>query len=330
MIISTIFLLGISAFLQAEKVATITEVLKPTAIIIDDDYMYVTEGTTIHIYNRKDYKYIKKFGNQGEGPTEFLQYVIVLPQKDELLINSQGKISFFTKMGKFKREIKARGGIFNFPFFPLKNGFVNMSFKVKENVVYEVINLYDMELKVKKEVFRMKSDRQGPSGRIEYPTRTLQCQVDKDRIFVAGEPGFLVRIFNDEGTQLHLIEKKDYEKRKFAEKDKEEFLSLLKKQRPAQFDVVKRMLRYKSHFPEIANILTDNNALFVITWKFEDGKFEIFQYDLDGKFVKKAYAPIKMSGPMQPYPLGIKNGILYQLIENEDEDWDLHITELIK
>ena len=37
-----------------------------------------------------------------------------------------------------------------------------------------------------------------------------------------------------------------------------------------------------------------------------------------------------MSGPLQLYPTGIKNGILYQLIENEDEDWDLHITQLIK
>lgn len=330
-ILSVILILGISAFLRAEKVATITEVLKPTALYIDDDYIYITEGTTIHIYNRKDYKYIKKFGEKGEGPEEFMLFVVIQPQKDHLLINSLGKISYFTKLGKFKKEIKAKGGRNNLIFYPVEGGFVGRSSKTEDKTSYETVNLYDKDLKKIKEIYRMESDRQIQGRRKFYwPVRNLQYQAANNRIYVSGEPGFVVRVFNGDGTPLFTIEEKNYEKRKFTEEDKQRHLGFFKAQLKGQFDQFKQFLEYKSHFPEIAAVFVDNDALFVLTWKFEDGKFEIYQYDLDGKFVRKAYAPLRMSGPMQLYPAGIKNGLLYQLIENEDEDWDLHITELIK
>ena len=291
-IFTLIFLLGVTACLQAEIVATITEVLKPGSIFIDDNYIYITEATTIHIYSSKDYKYIKKFGKQGEGPEEFMVFVVVSPQKDHLLINSLGKISYFTKLGKFQKEIKAKGGSGNNVFYPVKNGFVGRSRKAEDQVSYETANLYDMELKKIKEVYRMESDRQIQTQRkFGWPPRNLQCQAVNNRIYVSGEPGFVVQVFKGDGTPQFTIEEKDYERRKYNEADKKEHLDFLKNQLKGRFDQFKQILKYKSHFPAIAATFIDNNAVFVLTWKFKDGKFEIYEYDLNGKFIKKAYAP---------------------------------------
>ena len=72
----------------------------------------------------------------------------------------------------------------------------------------------------------------------------------------------------------------------------------------------------------------DNDKLYVMTWKFENGKFETFEYDKNGKFFRKFFIQVAIMEGIEPYPMNVKDGLLYQLIENEDENWDLHITSL--
>ena len=93
------------SFSFAEIIATLDEVMKPTAIEIDDQNLYVVEGTSVYIYSLKDFKLVKKFGKKGEGPKEFKMMITrIITQKDDLLINSFGKISFYSKNGKFIKE----------------------------------------------------------------------------------------------------------------------------------------------------------------------------------------------------------------------------------
>jgi len=50
-------------------------------------------------------------------------------------------------------------------------------------------------------------------------------------------------------------------------------------------------------------------------------------FDIKGKFLKKLFLPYKFMNPVDEYPIAVKSGKLYQLIENEDEEkWELHIT----
>lgn len=325
-----VLIIGLNPPLFAVKVATFNEVLKPSNMAINDEYIYVYEGTTIHIYSHKDYKYVKKFGNEGEGPQEFKTFAFAIPQKDNLLINSLGKISYFTKTGEFIREIKAKGGSANNLFWPLKDGYVGRSSTTEKGTGYVTINLYDKELNKLKEIHRLENFNQARTrGKIIWPPRQIQYQSHDNRIYIAGKPGFTIDVLDRTGQALFTIEEKKYKRRKFTEEDKKKHLEFFKRQTGPQFEMVKQMMDYQEFFPEIAGLFIDNNYIYILTWKFKKDKFEFYEYDMNGKFSKRFHATIIMQGPLELYPVGIKNGLLYQLIETENEDWDLHITTLV-
>ena len=50
---------------------------------------------------------------------------------------------------------------------------------------------------------------------------------------------------------------------------------------------------------------------------------------MDGKYINKKIIPIKYETDIQTYPVYIKNGKLYQLVENNEEDeWELLISDI--
>ena len=90
------------------EVVKMPDVLNPKTIALDGENMYITEGTTVYIFSLKDFSLKKKFGKEGEGPQEFKIFPVaglklsVLP--DALMLESIGKLSFFSKDGEFKKE----------------------------------------------------------------------------------------------------------------------------------------------------------------------------------------------------------------------------------
>jgi len=320
---------GLSASLLGQKVATLTELQKPTIISVGEKYLYVNEGTTVFVYSRKDYKLVKKFGKAGEGPQEFMAFSFVIPQKENLLINSLGKISYFSHEGEFIREIRAKGGRSNFLFWPVGEGYVGRSSATKDNFAYDVVNLYDKELKKTKEVYRIKSDNQARTTRqILFPPRQVQYQTKDNKIYVSGKAGFIIEVLNPKGDPLFTIEEKNYKPRKFTSEDEKTYMEWLKVRTKSQFPIVKQMIKFQSHYPEIVNLLIDTNYLYAITWKFKGNQFETYVYDMNGKFVKKFFFTFAMQDLLTPYPIGINNGLIYQLIENDDEEWELFITNV--
>jgi hypothetical protein len=66
----------------------------------------------------------------------------------------------------------------------------------------------------------------------------------------------------------------------------------------------------------------------VPTWNLKDKKIEFFVYDAEGKELFHKYIPFAFSNAFQPFPLAIDKGKVYQVVENEDEEWELHISEI--
>jgi len=56
------------------------------------------------------------------------------------------------------------------------------------------------------------------------------------------------------------------------------------------------------------------------------GNNRLLSFDLEGKLLKQVAAPIVEESIFSFYPSTIKDGKLIQLIENEKEEWELHIT----
>jgi len=52
-----------------EKLATLTGIMKPESISVDDRQIYVMENRTFFIYSLKDFNLMKKFGKPGGRTT---------------------------------------------------------------------------------------------------------------------------------------------------------------------------------------------------------------------------------------------------------------------
>jgi hypothetical protein len=147
-----VVLVMVSMGLLGKKLATIPDVFRPFLLVMDDQQFYVTEGTTISIFTRKDFTLKKKFGKEGEGPQEFklaqgMPGLILFPQTDSLVINSAGKISFYTKDGKFIKELKVATGSMVSIFQPFGKKFVGLSTAMGENMSMNfTLNIYDAQL----------------------------------------------------------------------------------------------------------------------------------------------------------------------------------------
>jgi hypothetical protein len=320
--------LMISVFIHGEKVAVIGEVLKPATISVDDTQFYVTEGALIFIYSLKDYTLVKKFGKEGQGPQEFA----VVPQlpialnvnHKNIIVNSLFKISYFTKNGSFIKEIKTKATR-SFIFVPLKEGFVGMSQIFPEGVVYNIVNIFDAELNRGVEIARMKVGN--PEKKIVLLKQTLAYQTHDNKIFVTGEKGFVINVFDHTGEKLYSITQ-EYERIKFAPKFEKEIREAFKKQDALQYEYLKNKLEFPDYFPPISSFFIDNNKVYAGTYNLQGDTLEFYIFSLKGKLLKKQFVTFSfIEGSLQPYPLTMKNGKLYQLIENEEEEWELHVSK---
>ena len=318
-------LIVLASFSFGEVAATFPEVLKATQLVVGDAQIYVIEDTTIYIYALDDFKFKKKFGKAGEGPQEFLRFVVVTPQGDHLLINSVGKISYYTKDGIYKKELKTSAGIGSNLFYPLKEGFIGSGRSIDDNISYATINFYDSKLNKGKELYRMKTAGQ-QSGKIELLKRTFAYQTHDNKIYIVGKEGFLIDVMDHTGKNLFSINQKEYKRRKFSSEDEKTIKNFMKKQFSQQYELIKDRLAFPDYFPEILSFFIADNKIYVATWKWENKRIEFFIFDLKGKLEKNIFIPFAFQDALRPYPAAIKNGKLYQLIENDEEEWELHLS----
>jgi hypothetical protein len=60
----------------------------------------------------------------------------------------------------------------------------------------------------------------------------------------------------------------------------------------------------------------------------KQGKNQLFIFDLKGKLLKQMDMPEVEETLFSFYPFAIQDGKLYRLVENQDEEWELHLTEI--
>lgn len=310
-------------FLQSEVLTSFPDVLKPSSMVLDGDKLYIVENVNVSIYSMKDFKLIKKFGKQGEGPQEFNRFVSVFPLNDKLLINSFGKISYYTKNGDYIKEIKTKSGIV-ISYFPLNDKFVGYSFSAKDKTRYRSINLYSPTLEKISTIITQEDDNQIGKGQINILHSTLTLTTFDNKLYIVNGKDFEVKVFNKDAKKIYSI-KRDYKKVKFTDKDKQMIYDEIKSnpQQKQYFEMIKKMMVFPDFYPSIASVFERDNILYIMTFKRDKEKYEFFMYDPDGKFLEHLFIPFSFQSPMRPNPFSIQNGNLYQLIENEDEEWEL-------
>lgn len=339
-LILLIVLLLIASLLLTAKIIPMPDLVKPFRIRVDTDKIYVGEGATIYIYSAKDLKLLTKFGSAGEGPKEFKLFPEESPdfdvQSDKILAASIGKISFYTKAGKFIDEKKLTGGWLREFYRIMGDKLVGEKLLRDNENFYKAISIYDSKLNKIREIFRFKYHMQrgkqyNPIERGMYIPNFYVCD---NKIFIGGEiDKGTFHVFDGKGNNLYTV-KPNPDKVKFTRADKQGYIdSFTSNAEYARiYERLKNRFKYPQYFPLWQNFVVTDNKIYIQTYKRNeaDTHNEFFILNIQGELIKRVWLPLDEYFDFTPCPYAIANNKLYQFVENEDtEMWELHIIEIL-
>jgi len=319
-----------TGLIMAAKIVPLPGIYNPRYVFVQKGYVYIVEGTTISIFSEKDFKLIKKFGKQGEGPQEFKRTVAgIYFQGDHMVVSSMGRASYFTLDGTFIKEKNIVSSM-GWDFIPIGDHFVGRSVKRDEKTRYRTLNIYDSNLKKVKEYYKLEHPFQERKG-IRLFTLSGLTFVHDNKILITFEKGFVIDIFNEKGEKLPSIKRDDYQLVELTEKYKQAVYTFYKTnpRTKDRFDELKQQLVFPKYLNAIRDLYAADKKIYIRTYRQVDNKTEFFIYHTNGKFIKKVLLPTleKDGFEYATYHYTVGGGKFYLLFENEDtEEWELHIT----
>lgn len=320
----------------AKKVATFPGILTPFDILVDKDRFYISESATIHIFSLKDYSLICKFGKKGEGPGEFkldddnAVFVTLLP--DSLMINSVGRISYFSKDGTFIKEVPNHSGRW---LKPLGDHFVGMRIWYdKKNTRFRTVCIFDPQLKKLKDIYTEVhgiQPRKKIIDAVSWPS-SWNYLTYGEKVFVMGKEKEIY-VYNKKGETVSTIEL-DYKPIKVTASKKKEYITFYKENDPywrTRWERLKSWYVFPDYFPVARYFTIRDEKIYIMTYKEEENKKEFLVLDMNGRLLKKVLLPIVSWDIMGVMPFDFHGDKLYQLVENpETENWELHVTRISK
>lgn len=328
-----IYIMGMGLF--AQSVATLDDLLKPDALFADQNRLYIGEGAEVTIYSLKDYSKIGSFGKEGEGPKEFKtkQFIplslFMDAQGERLIISSLNKISFYTKSGDFIEEKRVKSNFFTPNFQLLGEGMVRADYAIRDKVNYSTLMLYDKDLNEIKEIFSIKSPFQR-GGKMNPLRRPMQYSADAAAKHLAVTSGNgEVFIFDEKGNKTLTITPKA-EPIPLTENHKNKIYEFYQTDpRFKRFwNFMKDRIEMPAKLPLIHLLKADGGLIYVITYFRKENSVRFLVYDKTGKLKMDKYVSFYLKNFTEPYPYAIGNSKLYQIVENDDEEWELHVTSL--
>ncbi len=209
-----VLLAAISSLAYGKKAATLPGLSRPAILIVKSNNIFVLEDTTVLIYALKDFKLIKKFGKKGEGPGEFVynanngRPMSMSLNKNNILVNSFGRMSYFDVNGKYLREKKVTADAL---LFPIKNKFVGIG-PINDSSGKQFIGfrLIEENFKDWKILYSSDLDLGNRMRQLLLPIVSFTYNpVYKDKIYInAGTLEFLIDVFDSNGNKLYSIKKK--------------------------------------------------------------------------------------------------------------------------
>lgn len=341
--ITLIVLLLFTGAVSAEKKATFSNLLKPESIQVYEDELFINEGPTIFIYSLKDYRLKKKFGKQGEGPKEFKLSSLGLEGHKisfrifpgSIFVSSEKKVSYFSRKGEFIKENRVYEPLV-LDLTPIGEHFVGRNYKAIENIPYFSVDLYDKEGKKIKEICKHPIPYYRKENMVlwQLVAKLPESKTNGRRIFVAGSGDNIIDIYNSKGERIKVINQEfpKYKKRKITGPERKEILEVWKRDYPfikRRWSVFKNMIDVPGYFPALRTFWIADKTIYVQTCNILDGKTRFVIFDVNGKFIRQVFLPLRYRNIIKYFPYTIDKHLLYQLVENEDADaWELHVTKI--
>lgn len=311
----------------AAKAATFPDLHSPNIICVDADkqQFFITEGIYIYIYSLKDYSLQKKIGKRGEGPREFRGNVYIYVHPDSIIVNSSRKLSYFTREGEYKKEVRVPNG---FWYEPLGKGFVGYCNIQDGKTIYNSIQFFDQDFHKIKEINRQKLWLQQVKDTNLITMRTSRFYIQKNKIITAGDDG-KIYLHDTTGNLIRTISHK-YKEVEVTKDDMKEYRDYIKRDHDYKliYEAIKSRISFPTYYPPIRHFTVADNTIYILTYNKNGDKSEFVLFDTRGKFLKNLMLPLIEKDIMEFYPYTIKNGKLFQLVEDKDEVWNLHIYEI--
>ena len=327
---SLICLFCASLHVLPERVALLREIDKPQAIAVDQNKLYVTQQATVFIYSLKNYTLLKKFGRQGEGPEEFsiraYRPLGIDVSTDQIIINSLGKISYFNKSGVFIREVRSKSLALR--LIPLGSRFLGWSRAADKGVAYATINIYDSALQKIVEIYRVKDSFQGPGSGYVILDKAFVYRTYRDKIILPGKDDATIVVL-DSTLKKYVTIPLTQKKSRVTSSFKQRMIKFMRDSPETKevYPMIKPLI-FPAFFPTIADFFVEGGTIYVMTWKRQKDGNEFYTYSISGRFMKKLYIPIRYETDLKPYPVLVQQGDLYQLVENDNESWELHRSRI--
>lgn len=320
--------------LQAAKLAVLEGVNRPDMLAVSDNYIYITEKTMVHIFSFKNYKPLKSFGSEGEGPGEFKispfgPAMIVSAARGRLVVNSLAKVSIFNEEGNYIKEFKVPP---NQVYLPFGESYVYSGIgKNEEGKAVMSVNLANDKFQKIAELYQT-NFVVGAAMKFDFPIDEFVFTTVGDNIYlVAGKQGFVIDVFDKKGQKVSTI-KKEYQPLKLSPDYEKKTIHWFKTHPNWKnlYQMFEKRISFKSYYPPVYSIHGYKDRLYVMTHKKKGEDRQCILLDLQGKEIKQVYLPVP-----EVYGLGelpkftFHNNAFYILKENEDEEViELHKIDL--
>jgi hypothetical protein len=330
----------VSAWTYAQDSFPFAQLANPGEIFIDGDYIYITDFPAVYIYRLKDYKLLKKFGRKGEGPGEFRLHIRFSVQKDNLLVQSKGKVSLFTRQGQFTKQFRSPADFRTAMALGDRLVVSNTALNLLSDRWIFTVEICGMDFSAPKRIYQEPHffQRKQSINVLHLSRNNWQRRISpffytyRDKIFIeaqSGENG-TIHVFGQNGKKVSTITH-HYDKLAFDDSFKQEIydhfkclgtriLLLLNK---------RKMALYPDYFPALRAFRVADGKIYVIPYKKKEGKSELHIFDVPGKLLGKVLVDIEELDIFEFYPFTISRGKIYQLVDNTDsEEWELTVKEL--
>lgn len=324
--------------LKAETKA-LPDLLQPSSIKIGNSKIYISEETSVFIYSRNDLNLLNKFGRKGEGPGEIStsrrgnSSFDIIPGNNIVRIFNRNKLMTFTENGKFLsekritsgfvRNFSATGKYYTGRVFTFGRG------RNRRNG-NQSVTLFDKNLNKVRQIYSFESGLSRASFfKIFSPENIFILRSGNDRIYLNKDKKFKIHVFDTNGKKLKVIEletpiEKIDDKAKFSIREQY-------KERFGQFwERIKSRFEIADSYPSIKNFIVDKDYIYIQTFKKRKNTNKFIVLDKSGTRIKSVFLPVVWKNAVESYPYDIKDGKLYQLVEDEDEEeWSLNIYKII-
>lgn len=248
---------------------------------LDKEQICILERYSISVFSSRNFELIRKIGNKGEGPGEWITAVRFKKYPDMIALNPMRKLLVFSLEGKLIFELRKKD-IQMFIIWPVGKNFVVLNASPNANTgITRTIAIINKQQEIVKEISVIReSNKVKENSHVDKvnPFRHyFNFNVYDDLIFIADtKRGFYIEVFNIEGQLLYKIDKNsEVEPIPITGKIKSEFLKRNKNSDDIKLGrMFGRKVKYTfpKYSPAFKRIFIDSGKIYAVTFKKKSNK----------------------------------------------------------